>query len=266
MPTVQPTFDQITEIFGITSPGFYDNSSSVFLLHFPGLLFTFSIDYRVEPKITHGIQSLHFPSGKAPVVSKISIYTGSRTPNTAIAPEIPSICLNKDIFGSKLKVISSSPNDDLVHRFKKIYNGVNLTVFTQGTYQLDREITNFDILFDHSCQDVMSMIGTPTSVYYKSEEIMKQIKNDSIIMSQSNLSQQNDYFFNYVTLGIDILFSGETNRVQKFILHSNFPCCYNFNSYFMCNFEIPIDTTQAKSNCKQYLTPATTVMLHGSII
>jgi len=83
IPAVQPTFDQIIEIFGITSPGVYDNNSSVFLLRFPGLLFTFSIDFRVEPKITHGIQSLHFPAGRAPLVSKISIYKGD-SPNTAM--------------------------------------------------------------------------------------------------------------------------------------------------------------------------------------
>lgn len=79
MPAVQPTFDQIIEIFGITSPGIYDNNSSVFLLHFAGLLFTFSIDYRAEPKhVTHhGIQSLQFPLGRSPLVSKISIYNGT---------------------------------------------------------------------------------------------------------------------------------------------------------------------------------------------
>lgn len=246
LPAVQPTFDQIIEIFGITSPGFYDNNASVFLLHFPGLLFTFSIEGRVEPKITHGIQSLHFPSGKAPLVSKISIYNG-QSPSTAIAPEIPSICLNKDLFCSKLTVL----------REGHVTKGIFLSLFMQGNYQLDRETAEVEILFDDSCQDVMSMISTPTSVYYKSEELIKQQVNNDSLMSLANLSQQNDYFYNYVTLGVDLLFNSESNKVKKFILHSNFPCNYNFNSYFMCNFEIPI--TIPETNQTFTLTTSTTL-------
>lgn len=236
IPAVQPTFEQIIEIFGITSPGYYDNNSSVFLLHFPGLLFTFSIDYRVEPKITHGIQSLHFPAGRAPLVSKISIYNGT-SPSTAIAPEIPSICLNKDIFGSKITVI----------RENRTTKGICLSVFMQGLYQMDRDMYDTEINFNDSVQDVMSVIGTPNTVHYKSEELNKLGVTD----------HQNDYFYNYITLGLDILFSSETNRATKFILHSNFPCHYNFNSYFMCNFEIPI--TVPESNQVLVVTPSTTL-------
>jgi len=248
IPAVQPTFDQIIEIFGITSPGVYDNNASVFLLRFPGLLFTFSIDFRVEPKITHGIQSLQFPAGRAPLVSKISIYNGD-SPTTAIAPEIPLICLNKDIFSSKIKVI----------RDGRCTKGISLNLYMQGTYQLDSETiekTEADVYFNDSCQDVMSVLGTPSSVYYKSEEFNKLGLNENLL-STSSLNQQNDYFYNYITLGLDILFNSETNRATKFILHSNFPCHYNFNSYFMCNFEIQI--TNPDTNQMYTVTPATTL-------
>lgn len=248
IPAVQPTFDQIIEIFGITSPGVYDNNSSVFLLRFPGLLFTFSIDFRVEPKITHGIQSLHFPAGRAPLVSKISIYNGD-SPTTAVAPEIPLICLNKDIFSSKIKV----------NREGRLTKGISLNLYMQGTYQLERETfekTDVEVFFNDSCQDVMSVLGTPSSVYYKSEELNKLSLNENF-SSVANLSQQKDYFYNYITLGLDILFNSETNRVTKFIMHSNFPCHYNFNSYFMCNFEIPI--TNPDTNQIYMVTPSTTL-------
>ena len=125
-------------------------------------------------------------------------------------------------------------------------------MFMQGPYQLDRSLLDGEIYFNDSCQDVMSLIGTPSSVYYKSEEL-----NKTSDMSLSNFTQQNDYFYNYITLGIDVLFSSETNTATKFILHSNFPCHYNFNSYFMCNFEIPI--TVAETNQVFVVTPSTTV-------
>lgn len=248
IPAVQPTFDQIIEIFGITSPGVYDNNSSVFLLRFPGLLFTFSIDFRVEPKITHGIQSLHFPAGRAPLVSKISIYNGD-SPTTAIAPEIPLICLNKDTFSSKIRVI----------RDGRQTKGISLDLYMQGTYQLERETfekSDAEVFFNDSCQDVMSVLGTPSSVYYKSEELNKLAINDNFSAAGKD-GQQNDYFFNYITLGMDILFNSETNRVTKFILHSNFPCHYNFNSYFMCNFEI--QATNPDTFQSYVVTPASTL-------
>lgn len=47
-----------------------------------------------------------------------------------------------------------------------------------------------------------------------------------------------DYFYNYFTLGIDILFNGDTHRVKKFLLHTNFPGHYNFNIYYRCDFTI----------------------------
>jgi len=248
IPAVQPTFDQIIEIFGITSPGVYDNNSSVFLLRFPGLLFTFSIDFRVEPKITHGIQSLHFPAGRAPLVSKISIYNGD-SPTTSIAPEIPLICLNKDTFSSKIRVI----------REGRQTKGISLDLYMQGTYQLERETfekSDAEVFFNDSCQDVMSVLGTPSSVYYKSEELNKLAINDNFSAAGKD-GQQNDYFFNYITLGMDILFNSETNRVTKFILHSNFPCHYNFNSYFMCNFEI--QATNPDTFQSYVATPASTL-------
>ena len=48
----------------------------------------------------------------------------------------------------------------------------------------------------------MSVLGTPSSVYYKSEEVNKLGLNDN---SRSLSNQQNDYFYNYITLGLVII-------------------------------------------------------------
>ena len=47
----------------------------------------------------------------------------------------------------------------------------------------------------------MSVLGTPSSVYYKSEEFNKLGLNENLL-STSSLNQQNDYFYNYITLGL----------------------------------------------------------------
>jgi hypothetical protein len=61
------------------------------------------------------------------------------------APEIPLICLNKDIFCSKLTVIRENRNT----------KGISLKLFMQGTYQMDRETIQemeSELLFNDSCQ------------------------------------------------------------------------------------------------------------------
>ncbi len=55
------------------------------------------------------------------------------------------ICLNKDIFSSKIKV----------NREGRVTKGLCLNLYMQGTYQLDRETiekVDADINFNDSCQ------------------------------------------------------------------------------------------------------------------
>uniref|UniRef100_A0A0R0F6N4 Uncharacterized protein n=1 Tax=Glycine max TaxID=3847 RepID=A0A0R0F6N4_SOYBN len=47
-----------------------------------------------------------------------------------------------------------------------------------------------------------------------------------------------DYFYNYFTCGLDILFDGQTHKIKKFVLHTNFPGHADFNSYIKCNFVV----------------------------
>lgn len=87
-----------------------------------------------------------------------------------------------------------------------------------------------------------------------------------------------DYFYNYFTRGLDILFDGQvcnlhhvfvsihselvtqlimetpsfllyfqTHKIKKFVLHTNYPGHADFNSYIKCNFVI------YGSDCKQTL-------------
>ena len=60
----------------------------------------------------------------------------------------------------------------------------------------------------------MSVLGTPSSVYYKSEEINKLALNDNI---QSLSNQQNDFFYNYITLGLVRFLNFSFDIVKKFI-------------------------------------------------
>jgi hypothetical protein len=85
----------------------------------------------------------------------------------------------------------------------------------------------------------MSILGCPSKVFYKAEDKMKI---HSSVAVKTSRAQRTDYFFNYYTLGVDILFDATTHRAKKFVLHTNFPGHYNFNIYYRCFFHIPIAT------------------------
>lgn len=55
---------------------------------------------------------------------------------------------------------------------------------------------------------------------------------------------KSDYFYNYFTFGIDLLFDARHNRVKKFILHTNFPGHYNFNMYHRCEFALSLSSSK----------------------
>uniref|UniRef100_A0A096NJA7 Phagophore assembly factor 1 n=1 Tax=Papio anubis TaxID=9555 RepID=A0A096NJA7_PAPAN len=120
-----------------------------------------------------------------------------------------------------------------------IYSGNSLQDTCGPGLLADAKMRVFErsVYFGDSCQDVLSMLGSPHKVFYKSEDKMK-IHSPS--PHKQVPSKCNDYFFNYFTLGVDILFDANTHKVKKFVLHTNYPGHYNFNIYHRCEFKIPL--------------------------
>eukprot|EP00658_Telonema_sp_P-2_P080841 TRINITY_DN8127_c0_g1_i1.p2 TRINITY_DN8127_c0_g1~~TRINITY_DN8127_c0_g1_i1.p2 ORF type:complete len:169 (+),score=35.36 TRINITY_DN8127_c0_g1_i1:681-1187(+) len=92
------------------------------------------------------------------------------------------------------------------------------------------------IQFGASPQQVQLSLGVPDSVCHK----------------QSGTAVQevpSDYFYNYFTLGIDLLFDGATHTVTKFVFHTNQPGHRDFNQYDKCHFSITLpDVTDSISS------------------
>lgn len=63
-----------------------------------------------------------------------------------------------------------------------------------------------DLYFGITCQDVTSLLGTPSQVFYKSEDKMKIHSPNAHLHVKT--PRRSDYFFNYFSLG---LVSGEEN-------------------------------------------------------
>lgn len=95
------------------------------------------------------------------------------------------------------------------------------------------EFDNQLLLFGDSPQKVISLLGRPQSLSVKT--------SNSNIYRRVNVEEEEyefDYFFTYFAIGIDILFSVETHKIIKFILHTNFPNSPHFNLYNKCQYKI----------------------------
>ncbi|XP_045192190.1 phagosome assembly factor 1-like [Mercenaria mercenaria] len=228
---IHPTIEQIDQSFGATHPGVYNSEKQLFVLNFRGLSFDFPIESKFEPRYAHGLGSLQFPNGASPVVSRMCIYSGNSLLETR-APPLPITCYHGNCYVDCLEVIRDS----------KLTRALKFILFTEGNEPgklLDprKKIVERIVNFGDCPNDVISALGCPEKVFYKSDDKMKIHTPDA---HRRVRAKSSDYFYNYFTMGVDILFDANTHQVKKFVLHTNYPGHYNFNMYCRCEFKIPV--------------------------
>eukprot|EP00123_Amoebidium_parasiticum_P000783 comp11683_c0_seq1/m.6221 comp11683_c0_seq1/g.6221 ORF comp11683_c0_seq1/g.6221 comp11683_c0_seq1/m.6221 type:complete len:426 (-) comp11683_c0_seq1:175-1452(-) len=218
-----PTFANIYRLFGPSYPGDYDAVQHYYRLSYPGLAFFFPIPSKYDSLYANGKGDvpLQFLDGTTPVARRLCIYSEEalnppQIANTAQSPTWP------------VEEVLVKP-------------GVGIQLVQSGA----------QVLFGDSCQDVLSEIGPPSKVFYKEEDKMKIHAR-----SAKSSTKCSDYFYNYFDLGLDILFSATTHTVTKFVLHTNFPCHYDFNVYQKCNFRILIRRPDKSPTQKDPSPPA----------
>lgn len=232
-PEVLPTIQVIEHYFGATHPGVYDSEKQLFMLNFRGLSFSFPVDQKYQTEgSNNSFVSLQFPSGTAAIVSRMTIYSGASIEHT-VAPELPLSCYYGQAYLEKAVLL----------RGQNRTKGIKLSLVTAShtrVAEANKKKLERIILLGQTVQDITSAIGCPSKVFYKSEDKMK-IHTPNIHKTTADLS---DYFFNYFTLGLDILFDARTNLVKKMILHTNYPGHYNFNMYMRCEFSLALNGTE----------------------
>lgn len=92
------------------------------------------------------------------------------------------------------------------------------------------------IYFGQSCQCVLQTLGSPDSVYYQERPTTKLLLSGEY--SQKHVCQQ--FVYNYLCLGVDIVFDVGTKQVKKFIFHTNLPNHVEFNIYGRCFFKFGV--------------------------
>lgn len=227
---VAPSIEQVDHIFGATHPGIYDSANGLFLLSFRGLSFYFSVEPKFEPKFARGLGSLQFSGGGSPQVSKMLIYSGASLQKIQ-APDMPLSCRRDQLLTDHCDVIRSN---DVTHGIRLQISLACLSV--EGDSGASKPVV-CEVRFGASCQEVASILGAPTRVFYKSEDKMKIHSRSA---HKRALSRCSDYFFNYFSLGLDVLFDAKTNCVRKIVLHTNYPGHYNFNIYHRCRFSLVV--------------------------
>jgi len=242
-PDVSPTIEQIDQSFGATRPGVYDPEKQIFTLTFRGLAFQFPAETKFQPSYggsKRELGKLQFPPGESPTVSHLAIYSGNSILECVPPPPPPAhiptlIC--------KAVQVSRSGRRTCGLTFSLEPSGDIRSSFNQRTETVIRKIR-----FGDSVQDVMSAIGAPSRVFYKSEDKMKIHSPNA---HRKTASLKSDYFYNYFQMGLDILLDARSNTVKKFILHTNFPGHYNFNMYDRCEFRLEL--TGDRSSVQQML-------------
>ena len=152
-----------------------------------------------------------------------SLSSSQTTNTTSISSETPRV----DAPEYKLKSIVIL-SDTYTTQIQSIPTR-NLTplspVFTyNSTYDyIHIAIKNKTILLNctDSAQEILTKLGTPTTKYYT-----------------KSLRKAPTYFYNYKTLGVDLMFNCNTHKVSMIVLHNNLPGHAHFNEYSRAFFTI----------------------------
>ena len=221
MSQATPTLRVLYRLFGPTFPGKFDTDLDCYILSYRGLSFAFQVPHQaVKPQEI----PMTLPDGTEPLATRLLIHVG---------PDLRKINLPREL------CIGDS------HVFVSLYvskqkNG-GCTSFT--VHMLP---SNAFVQYNDTVQHVLSELGTPSSTYDKVEDKMKIHRGHHELYNNNNMSKNNDnktettsdYFYNYFSLGMDILFDGETHTVKKVVLHTNIPGQSAFNQYSRCHYQL----------------------------
>ncbi|CAO2828053.1 unnamed protein product [Amaranthus hypochondriacus] len=219
-PSTLATFVEVYKLFGPTFLGIYDKERGIYNLFYRGLSFAFPIPVQYTECCNDGAElPLEFPDGTTPVACRVCIYDGSMGKKVGVGSLMDKA------------IVPPLPIGSLYMEEVHVKLGEELW-FSIGDQHLP---------FGASPQDVWTELGRPCGIHQKQVDQM-------VIHSASDPRPRTtlcgDYFYNYFTRGLDILFDGQTHKIKKFVLHTNYPGHPDFNSYIKCNFVIhPSDFT-----------------------
>ncbi|KAJ3315960.1 hypothetical protein HDV04_000168 [Boothiomyces sp. JEL0838] len=180
-----------------------NEEDSSYSLNYPGITFIFDI-----PDSCESIKAMDLPftlsDGTTPVAKRIYIYHGPAFDQAIV------------------KTLGKSD-----YYFEEVYVPISKSSIEKVTFK-DQ---NVSLAFGQSTQDVLCELGPPQ------DQMAKESDKMGIHRSEETLKSSDDYFWNYFSLGIDLVFDGALHVLKKIIFHSNYMGHYMMNRYAKCNFK-----------------------------
>ncbi|KAI8805206.1 hypothetical protein BJ742DRAFT_821391 [Cladochytrium replicatum] len=210
-----PTFVLIYKTFGPTYPGWYEEDNQRYVLNYEGISFMFPVPTKYADMFAGNPDlPLTFPDATTPVLNRILIYHGTQW-QTSNPPALGQ----NDLY---LENVYVEPCKGLTF-MSRVAN----------------------ITFGMSAQDVLAELGKPNYASYRRDDAMR-IHTAPRDESRSEGTAAEGYWWNYVSLGVDVLFDGYSHTVKKFMHHTNFPGHPDFNRYRRCNFSIVLPSGEGR--------------------
>jgi len=216
-PELPATFSSVHTKFGPTSRGKYTEEKDLYRLTYPGITFVFDVPQKEGPLPDYFEE------------------------NTSEYGRVPLSC----IYVFEGDAIEGEDNPHLVLP-QLTPNGPQVNVYSsQGLeFQEIKEV----LTFKHTPQDLLTVLGAPDHITYKTSDPLLIHSNRG-----SEYLYQYDYFYNYLSKGLDILFDATTHKIKKFILHTNYPTHPQFNLYIKCHYKIkpPFKLVEVNNEIKE---------------
>ncbi|VDD74212.1 unnamed protein product [Mesocestoides corti] len=243
-----------------------DDKPGTFRLCYRGITFIFSSDSEFNLDEKDSTVAVLPPTG-APssitdasvanseeqlIVKRIYVFLGQNVTEAKVPLQLPAGCFHGNVFLERLLVSRSKDRTDklcfdLVYQGKCQKASVSWPINCSGFSRHFRSVRlverpavrrySSSVAFGDSVQDVLSALGSPSRIFYKTEDKMKIHLPQPYRQSRQKHS---NFFYNYFSLGVDVLFDARTKRAISFVLHTNQPGEYTFNTYYRCMFEIPL--------------------------
>ena len=235
-----PSFRSIYRIFGPTSPGELlpatSSSPYMYILSYPGIAFKFPVPSNAptSPSDRDLLNLLHKTDPPC-LATSLVIFSGGSWNEVRKTLNQSRPCIVKTR-GKKLE----RGNDEDDHLgFAEIFPNDKIELHFESGSTVSLNYGTF------TAQDAITLLGPPNEVYTKSDTRLNIHNNrhhddiDTGPLSEGIISLEGgvltiapEYFFNYFSMGLSLLFSPARNHtLQKILLHANLPQSHAFHCF-----------------------------------
>ncbi|KAE9419469.1 hypothetical protein Angca_006659, partial [Angiostrongylus cantonensis] len=196
-PGAEVSMDKVDEFFGSTHPGAYDDKQKICVKSWRGLSFCFPTAESANVEVTPGfgpLRSLKFDSATQPRLTKMSIFKGTAVgKNEEVTMPLSGYCGQ-----NRTLLVSCARKNGRITGVDVLFQTQNGRTTSRLKCELELVKITRTISFGDSVARVLSALGAPSKVFYKSEDKMSIHRGGY----KETLSPQPHFFFNYFSMGL----------------------------------------------------------------